>query len=251
MANRSNSFEQLAWNLPAASEGFLVRDLVRFLAVNIVVLVLLQFLLGLGFFTGPDEYVLTVLASKLVLLAYLIWLIRYRDNAWPETGITRAGRWWAWPASLAAYAAVYPLLLWFNNINHAMLARIYAWVGWVYRPEAQDVQLLLFNNLVDSRTRLVLLVFVVLVGPFMEELAFRGMGLDAFRRAGGLASAIVWTSLLFGLYHFSFQALLPLTLLGALFAGVRAWTGTLWCAVLLHCFHNALTLALAARLASL
>lgn len=227
--------------------GFMARDLVRFLAVDIIIVFCLKLLLGLGFFSGPDSYVLTILASKLALCAYLVWLIGDRRDAWPATGAHSAGKWWAWPAALGVYAAGYPLMLGVTSLSHRLMGWLYSLVGWSYVPEVQDVMLLIFENIVNAPVRIALVLFAVLGGPVMEELAFRGMGYDGFRRAGGAVSAMIWTSLLFGLYHFSLAQLLPLVFLGALFCAVRMLSGSLWCAAAIHCLHNGLVIAVAAR----
>jgi membrane protease YdiL (CAAX protease family) len=227
--------------------GFMARDLIRFLAVDIIIVFCLRLLLWLGFFSGPDSYVLTILASKLALFAYLVWLVKEHRDAWAATGIRSAGKWWAWPASLGLYVVGYPLMVGVTGLSHKLMAWLYSLAGWVYVPEAQDVMLLIFENIVNAPVRAILVLFAVLGGPFMEELAFRGMGYDGFRRAGGAVSALIWTSVLFGLYHFSLPQLLPLVFLGALFGAVRILSRSLWCSIAIHCLHNGLVLFLAAR----
>ncbi len=230
-----------------AENGFKTRDMFRFFAVDIIIVIVSKLLLWLGVIPTPDAYVATALAGKLVLFSYLAWLVRDRRDAWPETGAATAGRWWAWPLCLAIYAACYPLLVWADRLNIAFMRQIFAAFGRVFVPAPQDIVFFIFEDLLSSPVRVVLVAFTVLVGPFMEELAFRGMGLDAFRRTGGAMSAVFWTSLLFGLYHFSLQTLLPLSLLGAVFAAARILSRSLWCAVAVHALHNCLTLAVTAH----
>lgn len=228
------------------SEGFQVRDLVRFFAVDIIIMFAIRLLVGIGFFQSPDTYVLSILGSKVALFFYLFWLIRDRRGAWPETGATTTGRWWAWPASIVIYAGCYPLLIYVNRFNRILMEYVYATPNMPYQ-ESQDVLVLIFSDIIDVPIRMILVFFTVFAGPFLEELAFRGMGLDACRRAWGVGWAVLWTSLLFGLYHFDLKLLLPLSILGAVFALVRLMSRTLWCAVLVHCIHNAITLIIMAR----
>ncbi|MCD8351650.1 MAG: CPBP family intramembrane metalloprotease [Planctomycetaceae bacterium] len=230
-----------------ADSGFQTRDLIRFFLVDIILIVLLRLLLAIGFFAEVDHYVLAILGSKVVLFLYLAWLIRDRRNAWPETGIANAGRWWAWPVSIVAYAAFYPILLYCNSLNRILMVRLHDALGWVYTPQPQDVMVLIFEDILQTPVRVLLIFFTVIAGPFMEELAFRGVGLDAYRRTVGVFWALVWTGLLFGLYHFSLELLLPLGFLGVFFGAVRLVTGSLWCGVLVHCLHNAVTLLIMAH----
>lgn len=231
--------------------GFMIRDLIRFFIVDVIIIATQKLLLGLGFFQGPDTYVLAILAGKVILSLYLVWLICSHRDAWRQTGAATLGRWWAWPLAIALYAGAYPLLLWGDRASHALMDMLYNALGWVYTPAPQDVVLLIFENVLDVPTRLALVFFTVLAGPFMEELAFRGMGMDALRRESGTGAAVFWTSLLFGMYHFSLPLVLPLSLLGAFFALVRILSRSMWCSFFLHCFHNALALAIIAREAGL
>ena len=105
----------------------------------------------------------------------------------------------------------------------------------------------IFDNILPLPLLLILIGFTVIAGPFMEELAFRGMGYDAYRRTSRIAGAIVWTGLLFGAYHFRVDLILPLGLLGLVFGVARAAAGTLWCPILIHCFHNGLALWVMAK----
>ena len=240
--------DESPWNIdPAMEKGFQVRDLMRFFTVDIILIVLLKLLLGLGFFATPDHYVLAVIGSKVVLFAYLMWLIKDRRDAWPETGAAARGPWWAWAGMIALYAGHFLASPWIDRFNINLMRQLYEAFDWAYVPAPQDIVVLIFEDIVNLPTRLALVFLTVFAGPFMEELAFRGVGLDGFKRSFNTFWAVVWISLLFGLYHFSLPLLLPLSLLGVLFAVVRLVSGSLWCAVAMHCLHNGLALAITAH----
>ncbi|MCC8190722.1 MAG: CPBP family intramembrane metalloprotease [Planctomycetes bacterium] len=240
---------KLPWESDDADDrpGFQIRDLLRFFAVDVILIMFIRLLLGMGFFPDVDTYVAGILTGKVVLLLYLVWLVRHRNNAWREAGASSAGRPWAWPVCIVGYAAVFPLLIHLEAINRVILQTLYEWADMVYRPQPQDVIILIFEDILATPMRGVLILFTVAVGPAMEELAFRGLGMDAFRRARGTVWAVIWTSLLFGLYHFSLDLLIPLTALGAIFAAARLVSRSLWCGVMVHCLHNTVTLLLMAR----
>ncbi len=227
--------------------GFYIRDIIRFFIVDIILIAAVRLLLALGFFSSADNYVLALLGSKLVLFFYLVWLIRDRRDAWQQTGATRFGKWWMWLVCILLYCAYLPLASGVDALNEFIMVRLHSWLGWQYERMPQEVVVLIFEDVLHLPARIVLIFFTVLAGPCMEELAFRGMGLDAYRRASGAGWAIVMTSLLFGAYHFSLQFLFSLSFLGVLFAVARLWSGSLWCSVFLHCIHNGLSLALTAH----
>lgn len=225
------------------SGGFLVRDLIRFFIVDIILIVAIKTLLGLGFFPSVDHYVLAILASKVILFLYLLWLIRdRRDASWDETGATRIGPWWGWPVGLAIYAAGFALIPIVDRFNKTLMEHLHAAVGWVYTPQPQDVMILIFEDILQNPVRVVLIFFIVVAGPFMEELAFRGVGIDAYRRSSGVFAALLLTSVLFGLFHFNLGLLLPLSFLGLVFGVIRVVSRNLWCPICIHALHNSVAL---------
>jgi membrane protease YdiL (CAAX protease family) len=227
--------------------GFRVRDIIRFIAADIVISLAVGLFRMAGFFSSADAFITAVLGGKLVLFAYLAWLIGEHRESWRETGALTLGRPLGWLLALVTYGLAYPLLEAADSLNQAWLAMAYEWLGLAYRPAGQEVMQYIFSDALGRPLRLILLFFVILAGPCLEEMAFRGMGLDAFRRAGGALGALVWTSLLFGMFHFSPSIFLPLSLLGLVFGLARMLSGSLWCGLTLHSLHNALTLFLAAR----
>lgn len=227
--------------------SFLTRDIVRFIAVDIVLILLVKLGLGLGLFPTPDMYVAGILFSKLILLCYLVWLIRDRRDAWTETGATTCGCWWGWLLSLALYAGYYQLFPLINGANHSLMTALYRKIGSVYVFEPQDVMIFIFSDILNQPIRWALVFFTIIVGPVMEELAFRGMGYDAYRRVLGVIGTALWTGLLFGVFHFKLDLIIPLGVLGVVFGIARALSGSLWCPILLHCFHNGLALWVMAK----
>ena len=87
-------------------------------------------------------------------------------------------------------------------------------------------------------------VVLVLVGPFVEEATFRGLGFSLIVPYGQLL-AIVGTGVLFGLAHGLIEALPVLVALGIGLAWIRAKTDSLYPGFLLHALFNGLALAFA------
>ncbi len=235
------------FDAPPPPAGFQMRDVLRFFTVDIIVTASLRLLELIGFFKTIDQHVLAILVSKAVIFLYLLWLIKDRRDAWPETGATTPGKWHAYLLALAVYAAGYVAVLHIDAFNGTLMTALYAAFGFVYEHHPQLVMILTFEDILTTPMRIALVAMVVLAGPFLEELAFRGMMLDAYRRGHSALYAVLATGLLFGLYHFSLPFLLPLSFLGVVFGVVRVLCKTLWCSVFAHCLHNALTLFLVAR----
>lgn len=85
---------------------------------------------------------------------------------------------------------------------------------------------------------------VVLVGPFAEELFFRGLGVRVLQFLGP-AVAIGGTALLFGLAHGILGALPPLVFFGAGLAWVRYRSDSVWPGFISHAAFNGTGIAIA------
>ena len=100
-------------------------------------------------------------------------------------------------------------------------------------------------------------LFIVLVGPFLEEVFFRGYALRAFRQRLGPKWGIVLSAALFSAPHAlsittGFAGLLLPIFAGGLILGyVYHRTGNLWSCTIAHCINNLVGfLALLAQLSS-
>lgn len=83
------------------------------------------------------------------------------------------------------------------------------------------------------------LINVALVPSICEEVLFRGYLFRSFERSFRTATAIVFSGLLFGLFHLQLPNLLPLSALGVLLAIVTWASNSLWPAILAHLINNA------------
>lgn len=87
-------------------------------------------------------------------------------------------------------------------------------------------------------------VVLSLVGPFVEEATFRGLGFSLLARYGQLL-AVVGTGVLFGLAHGLVEALPILVALGVGLAYLRAKSDSLYPGFAVHALFNAIALTLA------
>lgn len=85
-----------------------------------------------------------------------------------------------------------------------------------------------------------------LLAPVGEEMLFRGVVFHSLQEKWRLGSggAIVSSSLLFALVHFSPLALLPLFFIGVAFAAMYVRTGSLWVPIGMHVTNNAVNFVL-------
>lgn len=125
-------------------------------------------------------------------------------------------------------------------------------VGWGFLQllgskgnQSHWLQLQVPHNLEAWAYNLCLLLMVVVVGPLVEEIFYRGLLLHRLCERYPLKKALFYSSLFFGLMHF--RAVLYLGWIGWLLGLLYLSSGSLWVSFLAHAFYN-LTLVLCLNL---
>lgn len=218
---------------------FVVRDFVRLLAVDIILALTVRLLGGLGFLPTGDSRVYAALTAKIVFGCYLFWMIFPLRGAWPRIAAGSWGRWQAWAVFVPLYFATFyflntPLQL----FNHWVMSVVYGWFGLEFAPTPQLALWFALEGGLGTVAWALLVFFIVIVGPILEEIAFRGIGLAACSRVWGIPAAVAITTVVFGLYHHSLQLIIPTACLGLLFCLARVYSGSLRCAAAMHIIHN-------------
>jgi membrane protease YdiL (CAAX protease family) len=95
--------------------------------------------------------------------------------------------------------------------------------------------------------RAVFAILLVLVGPALEEVLFRGALFRLLARTTAIQSVIVTTALLFALVHLQWQMFLPIGLVGLALAFVRHQSGSIVPSLLVHGSFNGISFALMGR----
>jgi membrane protease YdiL (CAAX protease family) len=75
---------------------------------------------------------------------------------------------------------------------------------------------------------------VVIIGPVLEEVLFRGLILDGFLKRYSARKAIVWSSIFFGIYHLNPWQFISAFCLGLLLGWVFVKTRSLVSAIFIH-----------------
>lgn len=102
----------------------------------------------------------------------------------------------------------------------------------------------------DTFGLMLAVLMVVLIGPVIEEIVFRGVLLDAFETRFGVWVALVAQSTLFALYHFTPWMLVPTFILGLATGWVARTRDSLWPAIALHALYNVVPVGIAFWLAA-
>lgn len=81
-------------------------------------------------------------------------------------------------------------------------------------------------------------LYIGVLAPFLEECIFRGILYSGFRNSGTPLKAIIWTAVLFGLFHMNLNQMAYAIVLGIAFGLLREATGNIWCGIIGHMAIN-------------
>lgn len=85
-----------------------------------------------------------------------------------------------------------------------------------------------------------LMFFLMAVyGPFCEEITFRGLMFNGYKKRGSLLGAVFLSALTFGLMHMNFNQIPYAFVIGILLALLVEATGSIWSSLLYHFIFNA------------
>lgn len=90
-----------------------------------------------------------------------------------------------------------------------------------------------------------LMFFLMAVyGPFCEEITFRGLMFNGYKKRGSLFGAVLLSALTFGLMHMNFNQIPYAFVIGILLALLVEATGSIWASLLYHFIFNAQSVCL-------
>jgi uncharacterized protein len=143
---------------------------------------------------------------------------------------------------LTFQVALTPVIEWNMNVQFPEFLKNFG----EWAREREDALMELTKVLTGFQsTQDLLLGFVViaLLPGIGEELVFRGLIQNEFKRSTGNAHLAIWAAaFLFSAIHMQFFGFVPRILLGALFGYLYHWSGNLFVPMFAHFFHNGFTL---------
>lgn len=185
---------------------------------------------------GPSLLLVLITSQSVGLAGVLAWLSLRGRLSWRVLGPQR-------PLLRHVPIGVLVGAGGFVGVN-LVLAALIAVLGPVEPPQQQLIQ----EVTVGGVTTVLAMIAVVVTGPVVEEVVFRGVLFQALKRRTGLWPAVVLSSLLFAAVHveitqplFSFA----LFLLGGVFALVYHRTGSLVVPTIGHAAFNLIAVVLA------
>lgn len=148
------------------------------------------------------------------------------------------------PLGICFYIAISPIVEWNMNFHFSGAAEEFG--TWAREMEDQLLGLTQLITKFDSPGEFAFgLVVIALLPGIGEELVFRGLIQNEFKRASNNIHIAIWTSaFLFSAIHMQFFGFVPRLLLGALFGYLYHWSGNLFIPMIAHFFHNGFTVTM-------
>lgn len=196
------------------------------LGLLLLILVIAGFLLVVTQFEQTRALTLGLVAVfEFLLLIPIAVIFLWRKVSWRELGLQRFQR-NTLALGCGLLVGVYTLVILNNLIMMAL--------GVITQAEV-------ITDLLSELDAPFLFAFVTaIVAPITEELFFRGFLFKGLREKYGWVNALMFSSIIFALFHGQLATLIPTFLLGALFAYLFQRSGSVYPGMFLHFVVNAM-----------
>jgi hypothetical protein len=191
----------------------------------------------------PFEQTNLELMSSTLIRSVLIYLyIRHLTHRKYQTRFRDLGLTWAkWSRQILTGIITYAGLIPIYALTLFVLMLIIQWLH--YETPVQTPVQILYQE--QNMSLLYLFMFVIgILGPFFEEVFFRGFVYQAVRKKIGARRGIVLTSVFFALLHFHLVGFIPIFILGVVLNVLFEKTGSVVPGTVLHITHNTLMLSI-------
>lgn len=207
------------------------KDVIWALVLSISWIVALSLLGGLAQFAGlPIDPSLIVVIGTLFLLAPVWYFSIHKYGAkWADLGLRGFQ-----PKAVGLGCGLMGLSFLFNMIYAAILG--------VFGLQIQPDIAPMFQ---DTGFPLILLFGGAIVAPVVEEIFFRGFVFAGLRKNWSWPKAALASAGLFAVAHVIPTSILPIFILGAIFAFLYQVSGSVWPAILMHMLTNTFALSAA------
>lgn len=194
-------------------------DVLLLMAVEILIVLLAGSLLVVKF--GIWGLVLQQLFMAACLFAYCCYI---------KTDFSKVFRF----HKVNAWQLLGTVLCWFGTYVIMML--ISAGLSQLFPASAESADSLL--TLWENQPLWLIVLSSALLPAVCEELLFRGYLFGSLSNKYRIATAILWTGILFGLYHMNLIKLVVVGLLGVMLAYIVYKADSIWCSILAHFLNN-------------
>lgn len=136
-----------------------------------------------------------------------------------------------------------PFINWLTEINSKLSLPIWMNSVEIWMQNSEDQASKITESFLSTTSLTIVFSNILMIGilpAIGEELLFRGVVQQLFKKKYGNAHAAIWISAaIFSALHMQFFGFLPRLILGAMFGYMLEWSGTLWLPMIAHFVNNA------------
>jgi len=217
--------------LPPPTVPWTSRDVVWALIIAVLLIFAFFFLVGVGQQAGLsiDPSVTIIFGTSVLLIPVWYFSIYKYGVAWTDLGL-RGFR----PAAVGIGFGLMLLSLLFNYVYGSILDR--------FNLQVQPDIDVMFET---TTFPFILLFGGAVVAPFVEEVFFRGFVFAGLRNRWDWKKAAAVSAGLFALAHVLPTSILPIFILGFIFAFLYQTSGSIWPSIFMHILTNSVALSAA------
>lgn len=119
----------------------------------------------------------------------------------------------------------------------AILTALFSIFPWFNLTENQP---LLYSTLISPSGKILAALALVVAGPILEEVIYRGLTYGKLRKNHSLITSILTVSILFGFLHGQWNVGVDVFALSVVACLMRETTGTIYAGIILHILKNAI-----------
>ena len=236
MTSKSSFSSKIVKSLKSGS------DLVYLPILAIITFYAAQFIVGvpmliiLGSDTLKTPLIATIFSSLVYILSFIFLLFTFKHIKHLRAPVTRNE---LGLNNLVTFSDIGLALAGFFGYLafSAILTALFSIFPWFNLTENQP---LLYSTLISPSGKILAALALVVVGPILEEVIYRGLIYGKLRKKHSLVTSILIVSILFGFLHGQWNVGVDVFALSVVACLMRETTGTIYAGIILHMLKNAI-----------
>ena len=236
MTSKSSFSSKIVKSLKSSS------DLIYLPILAVITFYAAQFIVGvpmliiLGSETLKTPLVATVFSSLVYILSFIFLLFTFKHIKPLKTPVTRNE---LGLNNLVTFSDIGLALAGFFGYLafSAILTALFSVFPWF---NLNEIQPLLYSTLISPSGKILAALALVVAGPILEEVIYRGLIYGKLRKNHSLITSILTVSILFGFLHGQWNVGVDVFALSVVACLMRETTGTIYAGIILHILKNAI-----------
>ena len=215
-------------------------DLIYLPILAIITFYAAQFIVGvpmliiLGSDTLKTPLAATIFSALVYTLSFLFLLLTFKHLKPLRTPVTRNELGFKDLVTFSDIGLAIAGLFGYLTFS-AILTALFSVFPWFNLTENQP---LLYSTLISPLNKVFAAIALVVVGPILEEVIYRGLIYGKLRKNHSLITSILTVSILFGFLHGQWNVGVDVFALSVVACLMRETTGTIYAGIILHILKN-------------